>query len=146
MLDTELKEYVRLHTLWIQGDPKGSRANLSGANLYGANLSQADLSRANLYGANLSQANLSGANLSRADLSKTLLEGKAILSFQFEKHTAYFYGNDEIRIGCHVKSVAQWLETYQEVGKSEKYTDKQIEMYGNFIKQCAVIFKGEQNV
>jgi len=52
----------------------GCRADLSGANLSGANLYRADLSGANLYradlsGANLSGANLSGANLYRADLS-----------------------------------------------------------------------------
>jgi len=41
-----------------------SRANLSGANLYGA-----DLSGANLYRADLSGASLSGASLYRADLS-----------------------------------------------------------------------------
>jgi uncharacterized protein YjbI with pentapeptide repeats len=44
-------------------------ADLSGANLSGANLSWADLSGANLSGADLSRADLSGANLSRADLS-----------------------------------------------------------------------------
>ena len=43
-------------------------ADLSGANLSGANLYEADLSRANLSGANLSGANLSSANLFRADL------------------------------------------------------------------------------
>jgi hypothetical protein len=46
-----------------------SRANLYGANLYGADLSRANLYGANLYGANLSGANLSGANLYGADLS-----------------------------------------------------------------------------
>ena len=38
-----------------------SRADLYGANLYRANLSRADLSGAYLYGANLSRADLSGA-------------------------------------------------------------------------------------
>jgi len=46
-----------------------SRADLSGADLYGANLSRANLSRADLSGADLYGANLSRANLSRADLS-----------------------------------------------------------------------------
>jgi hypothetical protein len=46
-----------------------SRANLSGADLYGADLSRADLSRANLSGADLYGADLSRANLSGADLS-----------------------------------------------------------------------------
>ena len=114
-----LNNKLSLHKLWVLGDSKGECANLSGANLYGANL----------YGANL---------------SKTLLEGKAILSFQFEKHTAYFYGTDEIRIGCHVHPINHWLEAYKEIGTNEGYTDKQIEMYGDFIKQCALIFKRQK--
>jgi hypothetical protein len=50
-------------------------ANLSCANLYGADLSGANLSRANLYGANLSRADLSGANLYGANLSRADLSG-----------------------------------------------------------------------
>jgi hypothetical protein len=89
------KEVLKLHTLWLQGDPRGVRANLSGANLSwanlswanlykadlsradlsGADLSGADLSEANLSGANLSWANLSGANLSWANLSEANLSG-----------------------------------------------------------------------
>ena len=56
-----------------------SRANLSGANLFGADLSGADLSGANLFGANLfgadlSGADLSGANLFGADLSRAKID------------------------------------------------------------------------
>ena len=46
-----------------------SGADLSRANLFGADLSGADLSRANLFGADLFGANLFGANLYRAKLS-----------------------------------------------------------------------------
>jgi uncharacterized protein YjbI with pentapeptide repeats len=61
-------------------DANLSGANLSGvylsdANLSGANLSDADLSGANLSGANLSSANLSGANFSDANLSGANLSG-----------------------------------------------------------------------
>ena len=52
-----------------------SEANLSGANLRGANLSEANLSGANLSGANLREANLSEANLSGANLSEANLSG-----------------------------------------------------------------------
>ncbi len=57
-----------------------NRADLSGAYLYGADLSGAYLNRANLsgaylYGANLYGANLSGANLSGADLYGANLYG-----------------------------------------------------------------------
>jgi TIR domain/Pentapeptide repeats (8 copies) len=44
-------------------------ADLSGANFRRADLSEADLSRADLYRANLRRANLIGTNLSEADLS-----------------------------------------------------------------------------
>ena len=101
---------------------------------------------ADLSGANLSGADPYGANLSRADLKETILEGKAILSFQFEKHTAYFYGSDEIRIGCHALPINEWLENHSKIGKEEGYSDKQIEMYGNFIKQCALIIKKDREV
>jgi uncharacterized protein YjbI with pentapeptide repeats len=50
-------------------------ANLSDANLRDANLRGANLSDANLRGANLRGANLSGANLSDADLSDANLRG-----------------------------------------------------------------------
>jgi uncharacterized protein YjbI with pentapeptide repeats len=54
-------------------DRPGETSNLSGANLYEADLSGADLSGANLYGVNLSRADLRGAKLigsflTRADL------------------------------------------------------------------------------
>src|SRR5713101_6925175 len=53
---------------------------LSGANLYHANLSGANLSDAELYHANLSGANLSGADLTNANFSAADLSG-ADLSF-----------------------------------------------------------------
>lgn len=59
----EIKEVLRLHSLWILGDPNGKRANLCGANLCYANLRLANLEGANLFGANLEDANLSRANL-----------------------------------------------------------------------------------
>jgi uncharacterized low-complexity protein len=57
-----ISETLRLHTLWLAGDPAGVRANLRGANLSGANLLDANLLGANLLDANLRGANLSGAN------------------------------------------------------------------------------------
>jgi len=53
MTADELKIVLENHKLWINGDPKGTRANLCGANLRGANLGNANLYGADLYGANL---------------------------------------------------------------------------------------------
>jgi uncharacterized protein YjbI with pentapeptide repeats len=51
-----------------------SGADLSGADLSGADLSGADLSKANLSGADLSKANLSGADLSKAKVTEEQLK------------------------------------------------------------------------
>ena len=69
----ELDAYLRKHKLWLMGDPRGDRADLSNADLSNVNLSNANLSNANLRGANLWSADLwsadlRGANLSNADL------------------------------------------------------------------------------
>ena len=65
----QLDDILRKHALWINNESGGERANLSGADLYQANLRGADLSGADLREANLYQANLRGADLSGADLS-----------------------------------------------------------------------------
>ena len=82
----ELKTILEQHKLWLNSnEEEGKRADLSGANLSGADLSDADLTCANLYGANLFGAdltcanlygaNLYGANLSDANLYRTNLTG-----------------------------------------------------------------------
>ena len=70
----DLKKILDEHLLWLNGEG-GSRADLRGANLFGANLSDADLRGANLFGANLSDADLRGADLSCADLRGANLFG-----------------------------------------------------------------------
>ena len=43
MTPEALKEVLRLHALWLKGDPTGARADLQGANLRNADLRRADL-------------------------------------------------------------------------------------------------------
>ena len=76
----DLKKILRKHALWVMGDPKGEKADLSEANLYGAYLYKADLigadlRGANLYGAYLYKAYLRGADLRWADLRGAYLRG-----------------------------------------------------------------------
>ena len=71
MTQEELDKIVEQHKHWIKQDCEGwegMRADLSDADLHGANLRNADLRKANLLGAYLSRANLYGANLYEADL------------------------------------------------------------------------------
>ena len=70
----DLKKILDEHLLWLNGEG-GSRANLSNADLFGADLRGANLSNADLRGANLSNANLSNADLRCANLSNADLRG-----------------------------------------------------------------------
>ena len=95
----DLKKILDEHLLWLNGEG-GSRANLSnadlfGANLRGANLSNADLFGANLRGANLRGANLFGANLRNADLrdanlSNADLCGASIDQMMWNIYTVFY--------------------------------------------------------
>ena len=81
MNSTELHKILDEHKVWVTSLHKsGSRANLRGAALCGANLCRANLRRADLYGAelrcaNLRRADLYGANLRRANLCDANLYG-----------------------------------------------------------------------
>jgi hypothetical protein len=64
----ELAEILRLHKLWILGDPKGQKADLRFADLRSADLRFADLRSADLRYADLGSANLRYADLGSANL------------------------------------------------------------------------------
>ncbi|EIB8728450.1 pentapeptide repeat-containing protein [Salmonella enterica] len=69
MNSADLSKILEEHKVWITSmRESGSRADLRGANLYGADLCGANLCDADLYGANLCDANLRGADLCDADL------------------------------------------------------------------------------
>ncbi|ELS3756643.1 pentapeptide repeat-containing protein [Salmonella enterica] len=69
MNSADLSKILEEHKVWITSmRESGSRADLSGAYLRGANLCGADLRGANLCGANLCGANLCGADLCGANL------------------------------------------------------------------------------
>ena len=71
MTQEELNKIIEQHKHWLREDVDGweeMKANLEGADLYGADLEGANLTRANLEGANLEGADLEGANLMRANL------------------------------------------------------------------------------
>ena len=70
-----LKETLRLHSMYLDDYSVGKIADLSDADLMGANLSDADLMGANLNGADLRDADLHGANLHGADLHGANLNG-----------------------------------------------------------------------
>ncbi|EDB6664568.1 pentapeptide repeat-containing protein [Salmonella enterica subsp. enterica serovar Newport] len=76
MNSADLSKILEEHKVWITSmRESGSRANLRGANLYGADLCDANLRGADLCDANLCDANLRGANLRDANLCDANLRG-----------------------------------------------------------------------
>lgn len=108
--------------------------------LYGADLSDADLSGANLSGANLRRADLIGADLSGANLRGADLSGakQYICQINASRH-AIVAIDDDVRIGCHRKPLAEWLETFEAVGRENKYTEAEIAEYGGWLRQIAAV-------
>ena len=169
--EQELKTIIDKHGKWLRSEEGGEKANLSSANLSSANLRYADLSSANLRYANLRYANLSSADLSYADLSYANLSSADLryadlssanlryanlryadlssanlryanlVVFQFQRHWAYFTFDGALRIGCVIMPISEWEIGFKEIGKENKYTDLQIEMYGDFIKSVSDKFK-----
>jgi uncharacterized protein YjbI with pentapeptide repeats len=70
MRSSELEKIIEEHRLWVitKGE-EGTRLDLSGAALIGANLSGADLTGADLSEADLTEANLTWADFYRANLT-----------------------------------------------------------------------------
>mgnify|MGYP002604171700 CR=1 FL=1 len=68
MTQCDLNTIIQLHEKWLRREPGGKKANLSSADLRGADLSGADLNHADLRYADLSGADLSHADLRYADL------------------------------------------------------------------------------
>ena len=122
--EQELKNILDKHGKWLRNEDGGVHA---------------DLSSADLSFADLRSANLRFADLRFADLSCTMLENKAIITFQFNRHTAHFLSDNTLQIGCHTHDLKTWLDGYVEIGKKEGYTEREIQEYGRFIKGCIKI-------
>jgi hypothetical protein len=104
-----LSEILHLHSLYLEGNPDGSQANLCGAdlcgaNLYGANLRDANLCGANLHGAYLCGANLYGANLCGANLRDADLCGANLYGANLRGATGLPIASDSQE---RLKAVAQ---------------------------------------
>jgi uncharacterized protein YjbI with pentapeptide repeats len=157
-----IEEILNQRKLWLTSEGKEGRwvdlrgADLRGANLRGADLSYADLRDADLSYADLSGADLRGADLSGADLSEATLSdadlseatlsdadlrganligvvGKNIIKFNGGMHLL-IYVDGFIRIGCQYHTLDHWLKHGRQIGEDAGYTDLQIEVYMNFIK------------
>ncbi|EBY2091840.1 pentapeptide repeat-containing protein [Salmonella enterica subsp. enterica serovar Nima] len=145
MNSADLSKILEEHKVWITSmRESGSRANLygadlrgadlCGANLYGAdlrgaNLCDANLCGANLYGANLCGADLRGANLCDANLCGANLCGADLrgadlpdLTFVIlgEKYFISITNGEYVRAGCQNHTVEEWRKySKQEIAEMD---------------------------
>ncbi|EAB7705043.1 pentapeptide repeat-containing protein [Salmonella enterica subsp. enterica] len=128
MNSADLSKILEEHKVWITSmRESGSRANLRGAylcgadlrdaNLRGANLRDANLRGADLRGAYLCDANLRGADLRGADLCGADLRGADLrgaylpdLTFVIlgEKYFISITNGEYVRAGCQNHTVEEW--------------------------------------
>ncbi|EHM1667731.1 pentapeptide repeat-containing protein [Salmonella enterica subsp. enterica serovar Oranienburg] len=118
MNSADLSKILEEHKVWITSmRESGSRADLCGANLYGADLCGANLYGADLYGADLCDANLHGANLCDAnlhgaDLCGANLRGADLPDLTFvilgEKYFISITNGEYVRAGCQNHTVEEW--------------------------------------
>lgn len=122
----ELDKIIELHEKWFVGNPDGKHADLStadlrGANLPGANLYRVDLRGANLHGADLYNAELVWVNWHEA---KGLKVYEAQLNSSRENaQLVYIPSLDVATTGCWQ---ASWKDTKERVDKVYKNTDASI--------------------
>ena len=116
-----------------------SGADLSGADLSWADLRGADLRGADLRGADLSWADLRGADLRGADLRGADLRAKQYLCQIHASRHGIVAIDDDVRIGCERKPLAEWLETFEAVGRENKYTEAEIAEYGIWLRAIAAV-------
>lgn len=116
-------------------------ADLYRANLYRADLYGADLRGANLYGADLYEADLRGANLYGADLygaDLTYCEG--IVGFYLGKHFGFYHvSSNYLKIGCVGKTLEEWIEEVDEVGRKNNYSEAEIKRYKRMIHLIGIM-------
>ena len=114
MEQEKLNEIIENHVKWLQGDG-GKRANLAGADLYGADLRGADLEGANLRGADLEGAKLEGVNLCMADLEGAELPigvYQIVGPGSCNRCTTYDVINDQIVCGCWNDGKGNHLDSF----------------------------------
>ena len=100
----DLPKILADHVKWLEKDPEGRRADLSGANLREADLRRADLSEADLRDAVLLQADLSGAKIRDGiEIKLPPLQVSGL-------HYPVIIFDDHMQIGCKFHSLSEWME------------------------------------
>ena len=122
----DLPEVLKLHKMWLNGESGGAKANLSGADLIGSNLSEADLSK---------------ACFKYAIVNTAIHTTDYLISITGLTYPIWFTSKEEIHVGCMVFSYEEWLgKTDKEIADMDKDKDA-LEFYPTLIKVLTSIIK-----
>jgi len=134
----KLAEIIESHGKWLRGEEGGSRADLRGTDLRGANLSVADLRGTDLRGANLSGADLRGTDLRGANLYGAILCGADLRGANLpneiiqvgpigsrKSQTTYNVTDDVVQCGCWNNYKGGNLEEFETRVRQEYREDNQ---------------------
>lgn len=64
-----------------------------------------------------------------------------IIGINGSKHFVNYWGEDTIQIGCEKHTIQEWIDNFEQVGKSEGYTTEQIAEYVIYIKIIVELHK-----
>ena len=108
MTGEQLDSILEQHKKWLNDEEGGIRANLSGADLTGANLRDACLSRADLSGADMRFADLFRADLSGANLDYSCLPlWCGLLRAQFDDKQIIQFVYHTVKAGLNSPNVSE---------------------------------------
>ena len=87
----------------------------------------------------LDRDTLKGADLRHADLRyANIISTRGIYTIQLGRDVVIAHAS-QVQIGCEKHSIDHWLEHYKEIGKKNKYTEKQVEIYGKALELVKLI-------
>ena len=140
---SELRDILREHKRWLNGEGGAKRANLRDADLRYVDLSGADLRNADLYGANLRGADLRNVNLHGADLRYVDLSGADLdyseLPLWCGSLTANFDDKQLKQIAYHL--VRAGLKSENASAETKRELRKLIDFANEFhrVEECGII-------
>jgi hypothetical protein len=130
----KLNEILRLHLMWINDEPGGRQATLSGADLRGTDLRGVNLSLADLNGADLRGAKLCDTKLFNVSLRNAKLPQGCKYYWDLPKHDITII-HDVAHIGCRSMPLSEWFELGPEIGEDYGYTPEQIDLYMEILRK-----------
>lgn len=150
----DLKEIVRKHELWVNGEEGGECADLRDGKLQDADLFDLDLRGAKFQNADLFGADLFGADLRGANLQNTNLQHTCLLHAKLPLGYAYYYFSpwyvtitpDRVFIGCQVHTLDRWKNfSDAEIAEMDAHALEWWREHKNKIMELAIEAKEEQD-